>query len=107
MAFQFSLEVARTGGDIQQELLTLVARAVKGRERVSWKSKVTNRRPTTSESERAGLPEAGRARGPCINDVSMTQHRGSTGISSQIRTKLRDWAIWQARAGCYSQAALS
>ena len=30
-----------------------------------------------------------------------------TGISSQIRTKLRDWAIWQARAGCYSQAALS
>ena len=30
-----------------------------------------------------------------------------TGISSEIRTKLRDWAIWQARAGCYSQAALS
>ena len=25
MAFQFSLEVAQTGGDIQQELLTLVA----------------------------------------------------------------------------------
>ena len=24
-----------------------------------------------------------------------------------MRTKLRDWAIWQARAGCYSQAALS
>ena len=31
----------------------------------------------------------------------------STGISSQIRTKLCDWAIWQARACCYSQAALS
>ena len=31
----------------------------------------------------------------------------STGISCEIRTKLRDWAIWQARAGCYSQAALS
>ena len=31
----------------------------------------------------------------------------STGISSQIRTKLRDWAVWQAKAGCYSQAALS
>ena len=31
----------------------------------------------------------------------------STGISSQIRTNLRDWAVWQARAGCYSQAALS
>ena len=33
--------------------------------------------------------------------------RHNTGISSHIRTKLRDWAIWQARAGCYSQAALS
>ena len=30
-----------------------------------------------------------------------------TGISSQIMTKLRDLAIWQARAGCYSQTALS
>ena len=30
-----------------------------------------------------------------------------TGISSEIRTKLRDWAIWQAGVGCYSQAALS
>ena len=29
----------------------------------------------------------------------------STGISSQIRTELRDWGVWQARAGCYSQAA--
>ena len=28
----------------------------------------------------------------------------STGISSEIRTKLRDWVVWQARAGCYSQA---
>ena len=33
--------------------------------------------------------------------------RPSTGISSEIRAKLRDWAVWQARAGCYSQAALS
>ena len=51
--FQFSLEVAQTGGDIQQELLTLVAGAVKGgeRERVSWKSKVTNRRPHQREGE--------------------------------------------------------
>ena len=31
----------------------------------------------------------------------------SRGILSQIRSKLRDWAVWQARAGCYSQAALS
>ena len=30
-----------------------------------------------------------------------------TGILSQIRTKLCDWAVWQAKAGCYSQAALS
>ena len=26
---------------------------------------------------------------------------------SEIRTKFRDWAVWRARAGCYSQAALS
>ena len=31
---------------------------------------------------------------------------GVTGISSEIRTKLRDWAVLQARASCYSQAAL-
>ena len=24
-----------------------------------------------------------------------------------MRTKLRDWAVWQSRAGCYSRAALS
>ena len=30
----------------------------------------------------------------------------STDISSEIGTKLRDWAVWQARACCYSQAAL-
>ena len=36
-----------------------------------------------------------------VNNISYT------GISSQIRTKLRDWAVWQARTGCYSQAALS
>ena len=73
--FQFSLEAAQTGGDIQQELLTLVAGAVKGGERVSWKSKVTNRRPTTSESERAGLPEAGRAKGPFMNEISSVKVR--------------------------------
>ena len=31
----------------------------------------------------------------------------STGILSEIGTKLRDWAVGQAGAGCYSQAALS
>ena len=36
----------------------------------------------------------------------MTQRR-CIGILSQIRTKLRDWAVCQARTGCYSQAALS
>ena len=29
------------------------------------------------------------------------------GFSSEIGTKLRDWAIGQAGADCYSQAALS
>ena len=29
-----------------------------------------------------------------------------TGYSSQMGTKLRDWAVGQAGAGCYSQAAL-
>ena len=37
----------------------------------------------------------------------MALRRQLTGISSEIRTKLRDWAVWQARADCYSQAALS
>ena len=30
-----------------------------------------------------------------------------TGILSHLGAKLRDWAVSQARAGCYSQAALS
>ena len=30
-----------------------------------------------------------------------------TGFSSQIGTKLRDWAVGQAGAGCYSRAAMS
>ena len=30
-----------------------------------------------------------------------------TGISSEIGTKLRDWAVGQAGGSCYSQAALS
>ena len=30
-----------------------------------------------------------------------------TGILSQMRTKLRDRAVWQARGGCYSQASMS
>ena len=30
-----------------------------------------------------------------------------TGISSQLRAKLRDWAVRPVRAGCYSRAALS
>ena len=31
----------------------------------------------------------------------------STGFSSEIGTKLRDWALGQAGGSCYSQAALS
>ena len=30
-----------------------------------------------------------------------------TGFSSEIRTKLRDWAVGQARGSFYSQASLS
>ena len=33
--------------------------------------------------------------------------QASTRNSSQIRTKLRDWAVRQAKAGCYSRAAMS
>ena len=31
----------------------------------------------------------------------------STGFSSEIGTKLRDWAVGKAGGSCYSQAALS
>ena len=64
MAFQFSLEVAQTGGDIQQELLTLVA------EREGELEIQGDKQATTSERRRAGLPEAGRAKRPVINDVN-------------------------------------
>ena len=30
-----------------------------------------------------------------------------TGFSSQLGTKLRDWAVWPVGAGCYSRAVLS
>ena len=44
-----------------------------------------------------------------INDVRNRKGRGWPKKSnmSQIRTKLGDWAVWQARTGCYSEAALS
>ena len=38
-----------------------------------------------------------------LNCAHILQHRDY----GSIRTKLLHWAIWQARAGCYSQAALS
>ena len=43
------------------------------------------------------------------SDISENYDRDlrHTGISSQIGTKLHDWAIWQARADCYSLAAMS
>ena len=31
----------------------------------------------------------------------------NTGFSSEIGTKLRDWAVGQAGGSCYSRAALS
>ena len=42
-----------------------------------------------------------------VNDTMNRDVFCYTGISSQIGTKLRDWAVVQAGAGCYSQAALS
>ena len=33
--------------------------------------------------------------------------QGTTGFLSEIRTKLREWAVRQAGAGCYFQAELS
>ena len=38
--------------------------------------------------------------------VSLQEYQ-FTAFSSEMRTKLRDWAVGQARASCYSQAALS
>ena len=46
-------------------------------------------------------------RGGHVIEWHLAQGCPIKGILSQIRTKLRDWAVWQARAGCYSQAALS
>ena len=34
-------------------------------------------------------------------------HPTCTGILSHLGAKLRDWAAWQAGAGCYFEAALS
>ena len=39
--------------------------------------------------------------------MTMSNSRYYTGILNQMKTKLRDWVVWQARAGCYSQALLS
>ena len=45
----------------------------------------------------------------CRNRLSKNHGKDHqhTGFSSQIGTKLRDWAVGQAEAGCYSWAALS
>ena len=40
---------------------------------------------------------------PCLMEMMIQ----CTGISSQMGTKLRDWAVRQAKAGCYSRAAMS
>ena len=37
----------------------------------------------------------------------LLQYKLLTRFSSEIGTKLRDWAVEQAGAGCYSQAAMS
>ena len=43
----------------------------------------------------------------CCFQRAVADTKQCTGILSQIRTKLRDWAVWQARAGCYFLAAFS
>ena len=63
-----------------------------------------------SEEYGNGMRGVARARSTRVN--STKQNKGcswisvGTGISSQIGTKLRDWAVGQAGADCYSRAAL-
>ena len=56
------------------------------------------------------------ARGGLIDEASLAMalkvntqldNTNLTGFSSQIGTKLRDWAVGQAGGSCYSRAALS
>ena len=41
------------------------------------------------------------------DQVPPISHMDNTGFSSEIGTKLRDWAVGQAGGSCYSQAAVS
>ena len=42
-----------------------------------------------------------------ISNKEVSQYLNITGFSSEIGTKLRDWAVGQAGGSCYSRAALS
>ena len=42
-----------------------------------------------------------------MTNVAAHQNQKTTGFSSQIGTKLHDWAVGQAKGSCYSRAALS
>ena len=42
-----------------------------------------------------------------ISNEEVSQYLNITGFSSEIGTKLRDWAVGQAGGSCYSWAALS
>ena len=41
------------------------------------------------------------------SDMAKSVCAAFTGFSSEIGTKLRDWAVGQAGGSCYSRAALS
>ena len=56
--------------------------------------------PISEEAEWSGVVTPERRRRTEVR-------KRTTGISSEMGTELRDWAVWQEGAGRYSQAALS
>ena len=40
-------------------------------------------------------------------NLNLEGNKGNTGFLSQLRAKLRDWAVRPVGAGCYPRAALS
>ena len=40
-------------------------------------------------------------------NLNLEGNKGNTGFLSQLRAKLRDWAVRPVGAGCYSWAAFS
>ena len=70
--------------------------------------------PTSYAAADVGSTQGGfkRSLGPCYIKKNLSNNNymslveiWPTGFSSQIGTKLRDWAVRQAWGSCYSQAA--